>query len=137
MVHPPKGTLMIKSVFLSLTDIAQAIQHVHSHAVKAKLVKKVLVKKTQETATLLASLNEAETCTQNLMDKAKAAKIAKNKAKAKAEAAKADAKAAKVRAAEAEAKLTEALEVKDAKIKSANKKAFKEGQAAICDQYKQ
>ncbi|KAL7264221.1 hypothetical protein ACSBR1_002221 [Camellia fascicularis] len=96
-----------------------AIQHAHSHAVKTEFVKKDFIKKTQEAAGLLTSLNKAETRVWSLMDKVKAAQNAQSQAEAKVEAAeavakvtKAEANAIEIKVAEAEAKLKEALHTK-------------------------
>ncbi|XP_028119874.1 uncharacterized protein LOC114317370 [Camellia sinensis] len=85
-----------------------SVLYAYSHTVKAKLVKKDLVKKTQEAASFLSSLNKAEDQIKNLMDKASAAKAAQNRPEAKAkavdvaaEAVEANAKATNVRAVNA------------------------------------
>ncbi|THG11022.1 hypothetical protein TEA_028838 [Camellia sinensis var. sinensis] len=126
----------------SAIDNLEAIQHLHSHVVKAKAIKKELVKKTQEVAGFLASLNKAETKIKGMLDKANAAKVAQGKAKdrtkvakaiveAVAEAivkvAKAKANVAEVRVAEVEAKLEAELKTKEAEIKAADEKAYAEG----------
>lgn len=111
--------------------------------VKTEITRKELVRKTQEAANLLSSLNQAEANNRHLMDKAKAASAAQTEAEAKtkeaivvAEAAKAVAEATEVKAARVEEKLKEALESKEAEIKAADEKAYAEGQADVRDAYK-
>ncbi|XP_028097119.1 uncharacterized protein LOC114296988 [Camellia sinensis] len=107
------------------------------------MTRKELAKKTQEAAKLFFSLNHAEANNRTLFDQAKASRAAQNQAKKKAKTAEANAEAtkanledAKAKAIELEAKLQEALDSKDAEVKAADEKAFEEGQAAVCDQYK-
>ncbi|XP_028055281.1 uncharacterized protein LOC114259459 [Camellia sinensis] len=105
----------------------------NSFPFKVELMKKDLVKKTQEATNLLSFLNQAEASNRNLMDKAKAVRTTQGKVEAKeeetesaAESAKAKAKATEVRVTEVKEKLKEALDSKKAKIKAADEKAYAE-----------
>ncbi|XP_028084029.1 uncharacterized protein LOC114285204 [Camellia sinensis] len=75
---------------------------------------------------------------------AKATRAVQGHAEAKAEAnkgateaAKAEVEAVKAKAAKFKAKLNEAIKSNEEEVKAADEKAFEEGQAAICDQYKE
>ncbi|XP_028078089.1 uncharacterized protein CG45076-like [Camellia sinensis] len=119
------------------------IQHAYTFAMKAEELKKELVHKTKEAAGLLKSLNNAEDKMKVLLDQAKAAKQAQDQAEEKtgaaeavAEVLKAEIKEAEAKTAKAQAKLRRALATKEAEIKAADEKAYAEGAADVCEEYK-
>ncbi|XP_028053432.1 uncharacterized protein LOC114257827 [Camellia sinensis] len=106
-------------------------------------IKKELVNKTKEAASLLKTVNKAEAKMKTLMDQAKAAKQAQDEAEERARAAEAIAKVLEVEKKEAEAKIAEAqaeliatLATKEAEIKAADEKAYAEGAADVREDYK-
>ncbi|XP_028109696.1 uncharacterized protein LOC114308328 [Camellia sinensis] len=120
-----------------------AIQHADSFAMQAFDIKKELVNKTKEAASLLKIVNKAEAKMKTLMDQAKLAKQAQEEADEKAGAAEAVAKVLEVEKKEAEAKTAEAqaelivaLATKEAEIKAADEKAFAEEAADVKEDYK-
>ncbi|XP_028096141.1 enolase-phosphatase E1-like [Camellia sinensis] len=108
---------------------AEEIQHTHSFAMQAFDIKKELVKKTKEAASLLRI--------------AKATKQAQDEAEEKVGAAEAVAKVLEAKKKEAEAKTAEAqaeliatLATKEAEIKAADEKEYAEEAADVREDYK-
>ncbi|GMQ10388.1 hypothetical protein CsSME_00053406 [Camellia sinensis var. sinensis] len=98
------------------------MQYALAFAYKAELMKKDLVKKTQEATHTLQQLIKVEAARIRLLDKFNVARRSEQWVEAMA-------KAAEERAAKAENDLAEALATKDAEIKAADEKAYAEGQA--------
>ena len=136
MLYPFKlSNTKLKHFFTNLFHSLQVIQHTHSYAIKTKMMRKELVKKSQEATKLLSSLNHAEASNQNLLDQAKAAQTeAETKARVAdtiAEPAKAVVEVAKARARELEAKLKEAIDLKEAKVKAADERLLKKAKPSF------
>lgn len=106
-----------------------SMQHAHAIVYKAELMKKDLLKKTQEATDYLHRLNQVETARAELLDRCNLARRAEQKAEA-------EAKASVEKAAKAETALVEAFASKDAEIKIADEKVYAEGQADVKEQYK-
>ncbi|GMP46499.1 hypothetical protein CsSME_00014623 [Camellia sinensis var. sinensis] len=106
-------------------------------------IKKELTRKTKKAAGLLKTVNKAEAKMKTLIDQAKAAKQAQDEAEERAGAAvaivevlKAEKKEVEEKIAEAQAELIATLATKDAEIKAADEKAYAEGEANVCEDYK-
>ncbi|XP_028073476.1 dynactin subunit 1-like [Camellia sinensis] len=114
---------------LSISKIAEEIQHAHSFAMQVEVMKKELVHKTKKAAGLLKTINKAEAKMKTLIDQAKVAKQAQGEAEERAETTdtiaevlKAEKKEAEAKMIEAQAELRDALATKAAKIKAADEK---------------
>ncbi|GMQ06925.1 hypothetical protein CsSME_00051336 [Camellia sinensis var. sinensis] len=103
------------------------IMHAHTFASKAELLKKDLLKKTQEATDHFYRLNQVEARRIKLLDKLNVARKIEKKDEATA-------RASAKKAAKAQKELVEALATKDAEIKAIDEKVYAEGQDDACNQ---
>ncbi|XP_028087777.1 uncharacterized protein LOC114288465 [Camellia sinensis] len=127
-----------KNFALTLQHSMQAIQYTHSFACQAFDMKKELVSKTKEAASLQKTINKAKAEMKNFIEQAKVTKKAQDEAEERPGVAEAIAKVLEVEAktAEAQAELIVALAIKEAEIKAADEKAYAEGMADVKEDYK-
>ncbi|XP_028080472.1 autophagy-related protein 11-like [Camellia sinensis] len=139
----PQVTLEDRPVMASdSADDINAIQHAHSFSVQSFENREKLAKKKREVSSLQKTNKSLQSKMKTLEDQAEAAIKAQNVAEEKADSAEAikkvleaEKKDAEEKTAQAQKELQEALATKDAELKAADEKGYKEGVANVTADY--